>query len=122
LGDKIREAPKSVLIYKRTRIESRILEEIVKQLNYDVRSVNDLEELLNMDFKDYNITLIDRVSSDKIHGRINSMIESSNIKSILFIDKDIEVSNRDRRIHSLIRYNFTNYKDVEVSLKKLISV
>jgi len=33
LGDKIKESPITVLIYKRTKIESRILEEIVKQLN-----------------------------------------------------------------------------------------
>ena len=111
---------KNVLIFKETKIEARILEEIIKQLDYGVKRVDNIYDFLDTNLKSFDITLMDRVTSDVLHDKITQKIENAQIPSILFIDKDIEVSSKDRKIYSYIKDKFTNYKEIENSLKKLI--
>jgi len=111
---------KRVLLFKETKIEARILEEIVKQLNYEVKSVRDIDEFLDVNLKNFDIVLTDRVTSNNTYFKIIEKIESAKIPSILFIDSDIEVSSKDKRVFSMIKNKFTNYKDMENSLRELI--
>jgi len=123
LADKLAPADKkSILIYKDTKIEARILEEIIKQLNYNTVIANSTEEFLEkIDIYNFDILLIDRVKSNSLHEKISQNIEKRQIPSILFIDKDTEISNRDIEIYSFIKDKFTNYTDIKSSLDRLIN-
>jgi len=122
LAHKLIQNPKKVLIYRDTKVEARILEEIVKQLDFNAKVIESLDELLkNIEIEKFDILLTDRVKSDDIHNRIVENIKNRKIPSVLFIDKDTEISTRDREVYSLIKDKFTNYQDIKSSLTTLIN-
>jgi len=121
LAHKLYKDTKKVLIYKHTKIEARILEEIVRQLNFKTEIANTTEELLEkIELKKFDILLMDKVKTDTMHNKIVEKIKAKNLSSILFIDKNTQILDRDLRVYSLIKDKFTNYKDIKNSLNSLI--
>ncbi len=121
LADKIVADKKRALIYRETKIETRILEEIVKQLNFEIIISNSIDELIeNIEYESFDILLTDRVKPDIVHEQIGKRLEEKSIPSILFIDKDTVVSGIDKIRFSLIKDKFTNYNDIKDSLNSLI--
>jgi|AAUQ01.1.fsa_nt_gi CheY-like chemotaxis protein len=121
LADKILADKKRALIYRETKIEARILEEIVKQLDFEIIISDSVDELIeNIEYESFDILLTDRVKPDIVHEQIGKRLEEKSIPSILFIDKDTVVSGIDKARFSLIKDKFTNYNDIKDSLNSLI--
>lgn len=114
---------KNILIYKKTTIESKIIGAIVQKLGYRVDITTDIDEFKDLlNGNSYYTILLDRVTSDIQHKEISEMVENLNIPTILFIDEQTVVTERDRDIYSDITLckaaSFDKIRDKIVNLQE----
>ena len=112
---------KNILIYKETKIESKIIGAIVKKLGYEVKILNDVDKFTNMiDDNIYSSILLDRVKSNTIHNNITLKIKSKNIPTLLFIDKHTIVTDKDRAIYTHITYKLTSFQQIQEKIDSMM--
>ncbi len=111
---------KTILIYKKTRVESKIIGAIVEKLGYKVNianSVNEFKELLNSN--SYHIILLDRLKSNIQHQDITKILKYIDTPTLLFIDKETKITNIDREIYSEITYKLTSFNEIQDKILNL---
>ena len=114
---------KTILIYKETVIEAKIIGAIVEKLGYKVdiaSNIDEFKDLLNSN--NYHSILIDRVKSDIQHQDITKIVEDINTPTLLFIDKQTEITNRDRDIYSDITYKLTSFNKIQDKIDKILNL
>ncbi len=111
---------KTILIYKKTTVEAKIIGAMVEKLGYRVNianSINEFKDLLNSN--SYHSILLDRVKSDIQHQDITKIVEDINSPTLLFIDKHTKITDIDRDIYSDITYKLTSFNEIQDKILNL---
>lgn len=111
---------KTILIYKKTVVEAKIISAIVEKLGYKVNIANGIDEftaLLNN--SSYHLILLDRVESNTQHHNITKILESIETPALLFTDRESEITDRDRDIYSDITYKLTSFNEIQNKILNL---
>ncbi len=112
---------KTILIYKKTIVEAKIIGAIVKKLGYKINIARDIDEFKNLLHSDsYHSILLDRVESDTKHKNITKILENIDTPTLLFIDnKQTIITDKDRYIYSDITYKLTSFNEIQNKILNL---
>ncbi len=111
---------KTILIYKKTVIEAKIIGAMVKKLGYKINIATSIDEFKNLLQNDYYHTiLLDRVEPDTKHKDISKILKNINTPTLLFIEKDTKITNNDRKIYSDITYEITSFTEIKNKILNL---
>ena len=114
---------KDILLYKQTTTEAKIISAILKKLGYSVDVVENIEVLKNiMDVHSYKCILLDRVHNDVVHKNITQQIKSTNIPSLLFMDRDSSITPSDQTNYTFIIDKLTDYSSIKEKVDLMIDL
>ena len=114
------DSSKTILIYKKTTVEAKIIGAMVEKLGYRVKIANgidDFQDLLNS--KSYHSILLDRVEHDSKHRDITKILKDIDTPTLLFIERGTEITNSDRDIYSDITYKLTSFDEIQNKILNL---
>ncbi len=92
---------KDILLYKQTPTESKIIATIFDKLGYRVDIAKDFDEfILMLDTNSYKSVILDRLKNSSQHLKVTQQIKEKSLPSLLFIDKDTDVTVEEKSIYT----------------------
>ena len=118
---KIATKGKSILLYRQTPTEAKIMANMLADLGYGVEVAKNRVEFLDLfEEKKYDALILDRVINDSFESMIMDKIYEQKIEALIFIDEESEIYASDLKEHIHLLYQSSDFILVEEEIEKMM--